>query len=658
MKPLLAVDTEATGIDIKHGCRPFMVATCDEDGGVAYWEWDVDPYTRTPKIPQRDIREIRDHLDGHTLIWHHKKFDTECLASVDIWVDEICPLEDQHDTLIAHHCLASSEPHGLKELGLLYLDLPTDDQDALQQAVNEARRYGRKHKWRIANGGDPHFPTIRRRPNGGWWPLDMWLPRAVAKAEGYHKDHHHWHVAAEYGTLDPTRTLGLWLILREGLEEEELWDQYHLRRDLIPIVGRMETRGITVSPARLDKWKTEYTEIAEGHQSKAFAAAKGSDGAALIDNLRSPQQLQTLLYDHWGLPVINRTKPSDSAPNGNPSTDADTLEELMGLHVKHNSPQYRFIENLVLSRKASKAAEYLEAYESAAIPYRHKRRMGNRWKVCPWLRLHAHFNITGTATTRFSSSDPNAQNISKKEDYNLRKVFGPPPGRVWLSMDFNNIEMRIFAWQSESRDLIEAFESGQSFHMVIAKVLWPKMVAKMGEEAFKETDTYRWVKNGNFALIYGASPRKADATYHQKGAYAKIRKRLKAIDRFMAEKNEEAQALGYITTLGGYRLQVPTSRPHVAVNYFVQGSAGIFLMEAMLRCDEYLQALEDYYMIMQVHDELDFDVPGNFEPQVAVDLQDLMEQSGRTYHVPTPVQIDLVKSSWATGKKYQPALAL
>lgn len=653
MKPLMGIDTEATGIDIRHGCRPFMVATCDEAGESVCWEWDVDPHTRTPIIPPEDVEEIIDHIHGHTLVWHHKKFDTECLGSIGINVDEICPIEDQHDTLIAHHVLASSEPHGLKELGVLYLDTPTDDQEALQQAVNEARRYGRKHDWRIANGGDPHFPSIRRRPNGGWWPLDMWLPRAVALAEDYPEDDPWWHVAAEYGTLDPTRTLGMWFILRDGLNEEELWDQYITRRNLIPIVGSMENRGVSVSPTRLSKWMGELESIAGEHETKAIKHGRGG-----IENLRSPQQLQTLLYDQWGLPIIQRTKPSDSAPDGNPATDVDTLEELMGLHVDHGSRQYRFIENLLDYRKANKAWEYLQAYESACFTKRYRFQRQGRWRMCPWMWLHPNFNIPGTATTRFSSSDPNAQNIAKRGRYNLREVFGPPPGRCWLSMDFNNIEMRIFAWESESQDLIEAFESGRSFHMVIAEVLWPKEVAKLGEEAFKKTEMYGWVKNGNFSLIYGASPRKADATYHQKGAYNKIRKRLKAIDRFMKEKNDEAQRMGYITTLGGYRLQVPSNKPHVAVNYFVQGSAGWMMCESMIRCAEILKAWEDHFMIMQVHDELDFDVPADFNHQVAIDLQGAMEQSGEDYGLPTPVEIDLIRSSWASGELFQPSLAV
>ncbi len=227
-----------------------------------------------------------------------------------------------------------------------------------------------------------------------------------------------------------------------------------------------------------------------------------------------------------------------------------------------------------------------------------------------WGILYPSFNPTGTATTRLSSHDPNAQNISKQEDFNLREVFGPLPGREWFAIDYSNIELRIFAYESGDKRLIEAFEQGKSMHLVIGQVLHPKLFDKLGPDGFAKAQQYRWTKNGNFSLIYGAGVKKANATYRVPDAYAKIRKTLPLIDDFIKRKSGEAARKGYVETLGGYRLQVPPNEPHKAANYFVQGSAGWCMILALIRVDEYLRTLGDNYrMTMTIHDELRFGLP-------------------------------------------------
>jgi len=526
--------------------------------------------------------------------------------------------------------LASAESHKLKDLGLLYLDVDDEDQLELKEAVNEARRYGRKNGWRIANPEDPHFPAMKRSPKDGWFMMDCWLPRAVAKAEDYPEDHWFWNVLQRYAVTDAERTIGLWLVFRQAMEEEGVLDIYEKRKKLLPITYNMERRGVTVNVKRLDDARMKYGLEAERSEGLCYQLANNK-----LDNVRSSKQLQGVIFGTLGFKPVKETKTGWS-------TDADTIRALM-LEAEPKEKRYQFLKHLQGTRKFSKAVDYLQSYELHGIP------IGTDGA---WLRLHPGFNPTGTATTRLASHDPNAQNISKQEDFNLREVFGPLPGREWFAIDYSNIELRIFAYESGDKALIQAFEQGQSVHLVIGEILHPKLFNKLGPDAFKKTQQYRWVKNGNFSLIYGASQKKANATYRVQDAYQRIRKRLPKIDGFIRSKFDEGKTNGFVRTLGGYPLQVPPREPHKAANYFVQGSAGWAMVLAMIRVDEYLATLgDDFGIVMTIHDELVLDFPqrkGNI-PKVRKVCR-LMEQSGDDLGLPCPVEPDVIRTNWADGK--------
>lgn len=637
-KPLWGTDTETTGLDVWHGCRPFFVSSCSEEGVIKFWEWDVDPFTREPIIPKEEAREVREHINGERHVFHNTKFDARMLDRAGLGKIDFANVQD---TLIASHVLASGESHALKDLCLQYLDIDDDDQQELKDAVNEARRIARREDWgwRLAGPEDPHFPAMKRSPKAGWGVMDMWLPRAVAKKLDLPEDHIFWNVCKRYAILDAERTIGLWLMQREALEEEGLYGLYETRRKTLGVTYRMEERGVTVDRRRVESGISKYTEEAARSEKLCYRFADHS-----IDNLRSNKQLQGVLYGHFGLTTEKKTKQGYS-------TDAETIRSLLS-GQSPRTKAYQFLKHLQNTRKFSKAVDYLTSYKDFGVAI----------KGCDdWFTIHASFNETGTATTRLSSSNPNAQNISKQDDFNLREVFGPMPGRVWYSIDYENIELRIFAYESGDKNLIKAFEDGYSVHLIIAELLHPKEFAECGGgEAFKKkykATLYQWVKNGNFSLIYGASPRKADATYRVPGAYDRIRKNLPLIDKFISRQSNDARTKGYVTTLGGYRLQVPRGEPHKAANYFVQGSAGWAMVLALVRCDEYLRGInadigrDEYYMNMTIHDELDFDFParkGN-TPKIRR-IKQLMEQSGDDLGLPTPVDVEIIKKTWANGE--------
>lgn len=726
LKPrkLLALDTETTGIDLWHGCRPFFVSVMDEHGKLQHWEWDVNPHTRevgywqvdnqqqrkfVAAIPPKDKAELTQLIKENDFVLHNTKFDARALELSGF---PRIDLTRCHDTLIGSHCLVSNESHKLKDLAIQYLDINDDDQTALREAVNEARRIARQLGWAIADGPHPHFPAAKSSKDG-WWSYDMWLPRAVVKykweVEGdpdfmppnsdpakhgnapsttsCKEGHPWWTVLRTYALRDVERTYPLWLMQKEQLEQQKLWTVYEERRKLLESTYEMESNGVTISPRRLKALTKKLQAESSAMQQKCLKLASYK-----LDNLNSPKQLTGVLFGNMEVKPVKLTnaglkaaKNGDSRKDTDYSTNAEALNTILErLHESYPNPYlppkerqaaYDFVWNLLGYRAREKSIDYLEEYNVRAIKSPTTSKAASRVPAV----LHPSFNPTGSDTLRYSSSGPNAQNIGKgnkrKDDPvpSLRSVFGPGEGREWYSIDYSNIELRIFAYESGDETLIDAYEQGFAVHCIFAKLLWEKEFKQCEKECkgdrtkteslFKdryESTLYQWTKNGNFGLIYGAGEAKADSTYHRPGAYRLIRSRMPKIDDFMQQKHWEAKTHGYITTLGGYRLWVPPSEPHVAVNYFVQGSAGWCMVLAINRVADYLRNLniqlslgnDGYKMIMTIHDELDFDFPiHDRNVEVITKVARLMEQSGKDIGVPTPVEVERHSDNWAEGIK-------
>lgn len=831
-RKLLALDTETTGLDLRHGCQPFFVSMLDEGGTVTWYEWDVDPHTREVQVKQEDLDALRKVIEGDDLVLHNTKFDIRGLQTHGLPQPHWGRLQD---TLVASHVLCSNGSHKLKDLALLHLDINDDDQAALMEASNHARRYGRQLGWRVANEGDPHFPA-QSRPTNGWWVCDTWMPRAVAKfmwtslggeaaklarmaerssrlgqdtdglvlppkrasrsagtrkptpAEEAHQwrppgtdgpddpGHPWWTVLRTYAVRDVERTLGLWLIFKDALHQEGLWEIYEERKAELEPLYLMEQSPATISVERKDAMVNRLSKDAGLCRRTCLRIARAAGVKADDKTLNSPTQLSSLLFGTWKLkPGKMSAAHAEKLSRGEElknakgkkipiqySTDAATLK---GLAERTEGKPREFVLNLLKLRKNERTLAYVEEYVTRSVPCyndppkrrflsshdvskRQPAQVDDRQPPADFLRdylsLHFNFNPTGTDTTRKSSSEPNGQNIGKQVnelgDFNLRRIFGPLPGREWYSIDYSNIELRIFVYKSGDEQLIQAFEQGYAVHCVFAEILWPseyaacrhdaanqilakqlhgklaklsykEAVAKVGkdspelrkltEDIFKtkyESTLYQWTKNGNFALIYGAGVQKADDTYHQVGAYNKIRHHLPLIDDFLQLKNHEAKVHGYVRCEGGirpdrfdprkrpgYRLYVPPKEPHVAVNYYVQGTAGWCITRATNRCHRYLQELNrnlgmsnfsqqwaaaermtqettrrqvaaldqaGYKMILTIHDELVFDFPIHpRNTEVITKIARLMEKSGEDIGLPTPVSVERHPHNWAEGEK-------
>lgn len=632
---LLSIDTETTGIDFIHGCRPFLVALLFEDGNYLKYEWDVDPLTREVKPPKKELKELSEILtdSSYQMVFHNALFDVKALLYIlDNRIRWDWSRTD--DTLLMSHLFYSSEKHGLKDLSLKYLNYLDTDEQLTDKIVNRCRHFAKYYfKWRIAEKGDPHFPGNTR---GTWWKMDLWLPRQFYeelqnieyKYQPTHLTEEEGYCTSKYAQGDVERTLLLYKFYQDNLGEKI--DRYNWHKRILPYIHQMEESGMDLKPKSLLRRIGECIKSSHKYELKC---------KKYFDiNIRSVEKLQKVLYTDLKLPILKRTD------KGNPSTDMDTLTKL------YKESGNKFIKNLLLYRTSVKASEYLSSYNSSS------RRVidnGRQYRV-----LHPSFNPIGAKrTTRLSSSNPNAQNVGVKSKFNLRGVFGPTPDSVWFSIDFENIEFRIFAYMAGDEQLIKAFEEGKNVHLVFASQLHPEKYSIAGDD-FKEQylDEYKSVKNGDFSLIFGGSKRKVNNTYGIQDAYDTISKQLPKVDGFIQESIQLALKYGVVETLNGYPLRVNKKKPYKACNYRVQGTAGEYIKEAIFRCGSYLDSIQarryNPKMIATIHDELIFKFPKDFCPEHISEIQNCMTSIGNDWGIPVPIDTSIIYTTWDKKEKY------
>lgn len=692
-----SLDTETTGVDLYHGARPFLVTFCDEEGVNTYFEWDVDPLTRQPIIEHRDLTEIRDIIySADRLVLQNSKFDSTALHMAFCGKLE-WPWSKVHDTLIAGHLLASNHPHDLSSMAVEYLGVNIDQyEDRMYEACAEARRVARKDypEWRIANRDLPEMPSAR----GKVWKFDMWLLRAIATEKNYDPEDDWWSIVSDYANMDSAVTLPLFRRQEEILKERDLWDIYQERMKVVPVAEQMERHGITLNAKKVRQLQTEYRKesersgricvnVAKSFGYKLELPQSGNNkslrefcfGKAVVKafengewketNDKKPKPGVSYVFSVDKSNCLNLKSPKVSKKTGDPSLDKAVLEHFEAT-LPTRSRELTFIRSLKAKRKRDTAVNYMEAYKRFWRPLNGR---PGEWKI-----LHPNLNITGTDTLRWSSSNPNEQNISKQEGFNLRYVFGPAPGREWWSLDAKNIELRLPAYEAEEREMIDLFERPDeppyygSYHLLVFDILHPEKFARHGTSCKKiyESTWYQWTKNGNFAVQYGAveSSGTADRAYHMPGAQRKVQERFGKIAELNRKMIKQANRFGYVETIPdktvnprrGYPLLCSRSDrgtvlPTIPLNYHIQGTAMWWMMKSMIRCSDYLDRLnqrrpgKDYRMILQVHDELVFDFPKGDNLPIVKTIKRLMEKGGDDIGIPTPVSMEHHPNNWSAG---------
>lgn len=669
----IGLDTETTGVDFHHGARVYLVTITTYDMETYWWEWDVNPLDRSVSPPAKDIYEILGWLKRSDLIViQNSTFDYEALSYTIPGLESFWDWSKVRDTLLNAHLLGSNQPKDLTTLALTELGLDISRYEAeMKVHCTKARAMARSKRpdWQIAKRGHPQMPSAK----DSVWKYDAWLPRQIAEELDLPKNHEWRSSTSTYANVDSGVLPGIYASQHAKLQERGLLAIAEERHKILPIIAEMKATGVSLSERRLDELFNEYTEESQTAAAICVGIADSVGCELTLPKSGSNKSLSNLLFGPDGLqmPVVARSKKTEA-----PSLDKNVLEVYLNTLPKQSN-QYHFIKALKNKRKRDTALSYMESYRSFWIPVK---------GLGGWYVLFPSLNATGTDTLRWSSSNPNEQNISKQEGFNLRYCFGPLPGREWWSLDANNIELRLPAYEAGEEEMIALFERPNdppfygSNHLLIFSILHPDKYDHDDPEGLlkakkKYASTwYQWTKNGNFAVQYGAveASGTADRAYHVPGGQRLIQQRFWKIAKLNQSLIDFANKTGYVETMPdktvdperGYPLLCTRSKwgdilPTVPLNYHIQGTAMWWMMKAMIRVHKYLGELNHkagrkaYTMVMQVHDELVFDFP--YKPRqgnlpIVQEIARLMAMGGDDIGVPTPVSIEYHPENWSESR--------
>ncbi|HTT46460.1 MAG TPA: DNA polymerase I [Pseudolabrys sp.] len=428
--------------------------------------------------------------------------------------------------------------------------------------------------------------------------------------------------ATEYSAEDADVTLRLWHALKPRLAAERVTGVYEtLERAMPAVLARMERRGISIDRQVLSRLSGEFAQ----KQGALEDEIKQLAGEPL--NPGSPKQIGDILFGKMALPGGTKTK------TGQWSTGARELEDLA--EAGHALPR-----KILDWRQVSKLrSTYTEALPTYVNPTTH--------------RVHTSYALASTSTGRLSSSDPNLQNIPirTEEGRKIRRAFIADPGMKLVSADYSQIELRLLSEVAEVPALRKAFQDGVDIHAMTASEMFGVPVKDMPSEV------RRRAKAINFGIIYGISAFGLAAQLgidkNEAGAYIKkYFERFPGIRDYMDETREFCRANGYVLTLFGRKCHYPdikASNPSIrsfneraAINARLQGSAADIIRRAMMRMDGALaEAKLKAQMLLQVHDELIFEVPENEVKDTIAIVQEVMESAPHpavALHV--PLQVD------------------
>ena len=536
---LIAVDTETDSLDYM-SANLVGISFALENGEAAYLPLQLD-YLDAPKTLEKStaLAAIKPILENPNIrkIGQNIKFDESIFARHGIELQGV-----EFDTMLLSYTLNSTGRHNMDDLAKRYLGHETI---AFENIAGKGK-------------GQLTFNQI---------PLEQ---------------------ATEYAAEDADVTMklqqALWLKLQEEPTLVELYKTMEL--PLLHVLSRMERTGVLIDSDALFIQSNEIATRLTALEEQAYALA----GQPF--NLASTKQLQEILFDKLGLPVLQKT------PKGAPSTNEEVLEELA---YSHELPKI-----LVEHRGLSK----LKSTYTDKLPQMVNSQTG---------RVHTSYHQAVTATGRLSSSDPNLQNIPirNEEGRRIRQAFIAREGYSIVAADYSQIELRIMAHLSSDQGLINAFSQGKDIHRTTAAEIFGVSLDEVTSEQRRNA------KAINFGLIYGMSAfglsRQLGISRPDAQKYMDLYfQRYPGVQQFMTDIREKAKAQGYVETLFGRRLYLPDinssnamrrkGAERVAINAPMQGTAADIIKRAMIKLDEIIRHDPDIEMIMQVHDELVFEV--------------------------------------------------
>jgi DNA polymerase I len=565
--PVVAIDTETTSLNAIQAQLVGISLAIGKDQACYI------PLIHTASTPQLDttlaLETLKPLLTNPCVlkVGHNIKYDLVVLAKYGI---DIAPLTD---TMLMSYVLdAGKNGHGMDELAELHLGYNTI-------------------KFADVAGSGKAMKTFDHVP------IDQ---------------------ATAYAAEDADVTLQLFHVFRSRLTAEKMVNVFErLERPLVAVIASMESQGIQVDRLLLDRLGHEFANQMAQLEAMIYKLA------GRTFNVASPKQLGEILFDEMNLNVAQSTngslkiKPPKKTKTGAYVTDVDVLESLAA--QGHELPA-RVLEWRGLAKLKS---TYVDALIEAVSPQTS--------------RVHTSYMLAGTSTGRIASSDPNLQNIPIRTENGrkIRQAFVASPQCRLVSLDYSQIELRLLAHMAEVPALVEAFRKGNDIHTITASTMFgiaPEEIT---------ADLRRQAKAINFGIIYGISP---FGLSHQLGiAQSKAADYIKTyfetypgIQQYMERCKELARRNGYVQTLWGrkcYTLGIQDNNPvarqfaeRQAINAPLQGSNADIIKRAMIHIPTLLQKLKSSaHMLLQVHDELVFEVPEGELSETIPELKKLME---------------------------------
>ncbi|HFD4043023.1 TPA: DNA polymerase I [Vibrio parahaemolyticus] len=413
--------------------------------------------------------------------------------------------------------------------------------------------------------------------------------------------------ASPYAAEDADVTLRLHNRLFANIEQDEKLKSVYeeIEMPLVPVLSRIERTGVLIDDMKLSAQSVEIAARLEELEQKAYEIAEQEF------NMNSPKQLQAILFEKMGLPVVKKT------PSGTPSTNEEVLQELA---LDYPLPKL-ILEYRGLAKLKSTYTDKLPKMINPSTG-----------------RVHTSYHQAVTATGRLSSTDPNLQNIPirNEEGRRIRQAFVAPAGYKVLAVDYSQIELRIMAHLSGDQALLDAFRDGKDIHAATAAEIMGVSIDQVSSEQ------RRRAKAVNFGLIYGMSAfglaKQLGIPRGEAQAYMdKYFERYPGVMQYMEDTRSAAADKGYVETIFGRRLHLPEIKSRngmrrkaaerAAINAPMQGTAADIIKKAMLLVDQWIQEEGNgrIKLLMQVHDELVFEVEESSLSEIESKVQKLME---------------------------------
>ncbi|MDH3417961.1 MAG: DNA polymerase I [Gammaproteobacteria bacterium] len=573
---LVALDTETTSLDYMEA-EIVGISLCVEPGTAAYIPL-AHSYPGAPEQLDREsvLERMRPWLESDApKLGHHLKYDAHIFANHGIKLGGMA-----YDSMLESFVLNSTATrHDLDSVAAKYLEIKTTKyEEVAGKGVKQLR-----------------FDEV---------DIDTAAPYAAEDAD----------VSLRLHEM-------LWARLEQAPELRRIYED--VEQPLVPVLQKMEYLGVLVDAQMLREQSQELAAKMLETETEAHKEAGGPF------NLASPKQLQEILYERLGLPVLGKT------PKGQPSTAESVLQEL--------AADYE-LPRLVLEHRA---LAKLKSTYTDKLPAEINPRTG---------RIHTSYHQAVAATGRLSSSDPNLQNIPIRtpEGRRIRQAFVAPEGYRLLAADYSQIELRIMAHLSQDEGLLAAFAADQDIHTATAAEVFGRDLDSV------TANERRSAKAINFGLMYGMSAfglaRQLGIERGEAQSYVDLYfSRYPGVKRYMDETRKQAREQGYVSTVLGRRLYLPEidSRNHQrrqyaersAINAPMQGTAADIIKRAMIDVDRWLtESGADARLIMQVHDELVLEVEAGTAAKLAEEISARME-SAASLRVPLKVDFGL-GSNW------------